>query len=495
VRHNAAVLQWGLVGVPDVQTLDPALASDPTSLTVASLVYGGLVRLDAHLRVVPDGASSWTISHDGRMYTFSIRKGLRFANGRDVTAQDFVDALNRALGPDGSAGAARFYLSLIAHRGTATGATAHVVRSIQAPNASTVRITLVHPAAHFLAELAFPVSFVPDPRIITRFGSSWTDHAAGFGPFVVAEWQHTRYLRLDRNPYYYGGLPALKGIMLRFYPQTNAIPSYQNGSLDLVSGFEPGQTAPAEPFGTRRVPGLALDYLAFNTTRLPFFRLNARRAFAAISSPAFARSAMGHAGFASRELVPSALDVSGVSWRPTRTAAQYLAGARYPRGKGFPAVSLVMPHDPHLYQLARELHRAWKSSLGIPVTVRQLNTSNYDKLLGARAFDMALVEWGGDYPDPQDFLGTQLGSSPDNVTGWTRPAFDRTVALADSYSPLDPRRPLLFRQAANLATAKVPILALDEPAQTAIIRPDLTGVSLTPLGTIVGDWAHARLRS
>jgi ABC-type oligopeptide transport system substrate-binding subunit len=487
-------LQWGVVGVPDVQTLDPALASDPTSLSVASLIYGGLVRLDPHLRVVPDGASSWTISRDGRTYIFTIRKGLRFADGRTVTAQDFAGALNRALGPDGSAGAASFYLGLIAQRTVAArGAPKRVVRAITALSLSTLQISLLRPAAHFLAELAFPVSFVPDPRIIAQFGPSWTDHAAGFGPFVVREWRHTRYLWLDRNPYYYRGMPALRGIMLRFYPDSDATPAYLNGSLDLISGFEPGQPTPSAPFGSRRVPGLALDYLAFNTTRLPFFRLNARRAFSSAWSPALARSAMGTGVFASRGFLPSAFALPSGAWHPTGTGAAYLAGARYPAARGFPSVSLVMTRDPHLYQLGRELQRAWKSRLGVTVGLRQLNTSNYDKVLSARAFDMALVEWGGDYPDPQDFLGTQLGSSSDNVTGWTRPAYDRAVALADSYSPRDQRRNLLFREAASLAADKVPILPLNEPAQAAIIRPDLVGVSITPLGTIVGDWTHAHL--
>jgi oligopeptide transport system substrate-binding protein len=369
------------------------------------------------------------------------------------------------------------------------------VRGIAAVNASTLRITLSHPGAHFLAELAFPTAFVPDPAVIARFGPGWTDHAAGFGPYVVGEWRHTRFLRLDRNPYYYAGTPPLKSIVLRFYPDMSALNAYRNGSLDLVSGLQPGQILPGHPFGTTRVPALALDYLAFNTTRLPFFRLNARRAFASIWSPAMARSAMGAAGFVSRSFLPSALAVSSPIWHPDATSAAYLARARYPRARDFPPISLVMPRDAHLLVLARELRQAWKTRLGITVTLRQLNTSNYGKVLSARAFDLALVEWGGDYPDPQDFLATQLGSSSNNITGWTRPAYDRAVTLADSYNPLDPRRESLFQEASRLATVKVPILPLDEPAQTAVIRPDLVGVALTPLGTIVGDWAHAHLRS
>jgi ABC-type oligopeptide transport system substrate-binding subunit len=112
-------------------------------------------------------------------------------------------------------------------------------------------------------------------------------------------------------------------------------------------------------------------------------------------------------------------------------------------------------------------------------------------VLNARAFDLAIVRWGADYPDPQNFLATQLGSSTDNITGWVRTKYDKVVTLADSYRPTDPRRIALFRQAADLAALKLAILPLDEPAQSALISPDLANVELTPLGTITGVWTRA----
>ena len=179
--HPKTTVQWGLAGISDLPTLDPALASDAASISVASLVYGGLVRFDRHLRVQPDGASHWTISRDGKTYTFFLRPNLRFADGSKVTANDFVAALDRALGPEGPAGTAPFYLQLIV--GSTSGTKP---RGIVAVNRSTVRITLTHPAAHFLSELAFPSSFVPEPSLVRRYGASWTDHAMGFGPYMVS---------------------------------------------------------------------------------------------------------------------------------------------------------------------------------------------------------------------------------------------------------------------------------------------------------------------
>ncbi len=128
------------------------------------------------------------------------------------------------------------------------------------------------------------------------------------------------------------------------------------------------------------------------------------------------------------------------------------------------------------------------------MTVRALDLSSYNKVLNTHAFNVALVRWGADYADPQDFLGTQLGSSPTNITGWSTPAYNRDVEIADSYAMTDSRRTVLFRQAAGLAARKLPIVPLDEPAVSALIRPALTGISISPLGTITIDVTRAGYR-
>lgn len=495
-RHGPDLLSWGILGPSDVPTLDPALASDPTSIGIASLVYGGLVRLDKHLHVQPDGASHWTISRDGLTYTFFLRPNLRFADGRSVTALDFARALNRALGPEGASGTASVYLGGIVHRSAIVRGTTRTTRGITVLNPRTLRITLAQPAAHFLSELAFPASFVPEPALEQDYGPDWTDHAAGFGPYYVQVWRHSRYLTLQRNPHYYGGKPSVQRITIHFYgSEGSALAAYGRGNLDLVSGFQPGQALPTQVAGIRRIPALALDYLAFNATRTPFRHLNVRRAFAAAVSPALVARAMGHTAFASHSFLPSAFGIQVPPWQTKRTPATYLAKAHYPQGQSFPNVVLVMPRDAHLSALGHALQHRWTQQLGLMVQLRPLNSVNYGAVLDAHTFDLALVRWGADYPDPQDFLGTQLGSSSNNVTGWAGRVYDDDVLLADSYQPRDPRRPQLFRQAALLAERRLPLLPLDEPAETALIQPRLAGIDLTALGTIYGDWPHVRYQS
>ncbi|HZU13731.1 MAG TPA: peptide ABC transporter substrate-binding protein [Chloroflexota bacterium] len=476
--RDPGTLHWGLAGVVDIPTLDPALASDPVSINVCSLIYGGLVRLDQHLHAVPDGATRWTISHRGTIYTFHLRHDLRYANGRRVHAADIAASLQRALGPDGAAGPAAVYLADIAAHG------------VTAPNDATVRIVLTHPAAQFLTELAFPTAFVPEPDLPARYGSAWTSHAAGFGPFAVQSWQHGRSLRLVRNRYYYGGLPKVRRIVLQMYGSDAAgVRAYRSGAVDVLSGLPPAQALP-HVSGARAMPALAMDYLAFNTTRLPFRRLDVRHAFAAAAGDPLA--VMQGTAFPAAGFLPSAFGINVPLWTPHRSAADYLARAHYPRGRGFPEVALVLPRDPHLIALAHRLTARWRQELGVVVAIRPLNPTNYTTVLDSRQFDVALVRWGGDYPDPQDFLGTQIGPSSDNVTGWTGPIYARLLAEASRLPPAGASRAALFRTAASLAETHLPIYPLDEPAVTAAIRPGWSGLSLTGLGTISGEWSHVQ---
>jgi oligopeptide transport system substrate-binding protein len=490
VHHPQAIrstLHWGLVGLTDIPTLDPALSSDTASIEMASLLYGGLVRLDAHLRVRPDGASRWRVSPNGRTYTFTIRKHLRFADGKPVTAADFASAFERALGPEASAGTGPFYLSLVAR--TRSG-----VPDIVALNAHTIRITLKHAAAHFLSELAFPSSFVPDPSLQERYGSEWTDHAAGFGPYEVASWEHGRALTLVANPYYYAGRPHIRRIRVAIYPQpASALADYRRGTLDLVSGFAPGGMLPSSLAGRVRVPALALDYLAFNTARFPFHHINARRAFADIPAQRLAADAMGSAAFPARGLLPPAFGLRTRPWRPSRPPRTYLHRAHYKNSSDFPPIALAVPRDRRVYDLALALKTAWEVRLGISVVVRQLDASTYGQALDQRAFDLAFVRWGADYADPEDFLGTQLGSAATNVTGWKTPTYDSTIKLADSLPPANLTRMVLYERAARLASRKVALLPLDDPAETAVISPQLHGVELSPLGTISASWSSVHL--
>lgn len=115
VHSSDGILRLTDEGVTDLASIDPPSgeAGDAQSNLVESLVFGGLVRLDANLRVQPNAASSWTVSDGGKTYTFTMRRGLRFADGAPVTSVDVVYSLNRAFGAEFQEGNTDYYLGHI----------------------------------------------------------------------------------------------------------------------------------------------------------------------------------------------------------------------------------------------------------------------------------------------------------------------------------------------------------------------------------------------
>ena len=110
---GAQKLIWSVDGVNELPGLDPANPQNAQSIQAINLIFGGLVKLDAKLNVVPDGAEKWEVSEDGKTYTFTIREGLKFADGTPVTAGDFAGSINRALQPETASYGASFQLGHI----------------------------------------------------------------------------------------------------------------------------------------------------------------------------------------------------------------------------------------------------------------------------------------------------------------------------------------------------------------------------------------------
>lgn len=275
-------LIWSVEGVNELPGLDPANPQNAQSIQAINLIFGGLVRLDAQLNVVPDGAESWTISEDGKTYTFTIREGLKFADGTPVTAQHFADSINRALQPETASYGAAFQLShVVGAADVASGATP-TASGIQMVDERTLQITTDDVVPYFLSQLTFPVTFVVPTHLIAEKGAQWTEQAFGTGPFQVKEWLHNQKLVLVPNPYYWAGPVGVAEIELPFIQDSEtAYQLYRTGELDIMG-------SPQNPVPAARIPevssspdfqqvgSFAVRYIGFNNKKHPFDNVNVR---------------------------------------------------------------------------------------------------------------------------------------------------------------------------------------------------------------------------
>jgi oligopeptide transport system substrate-binding protein len=501
VHPSRGLLRLSDEGVSDLASIDPPSpeANDAQSSLVEGLVFGGLVRLDQNLHVRSDAAAAWTISNDGKTYTFTLRPGLRFADGTPLVAQDVVWTFNRAFSPAFATGAAESYLGDIVGGTDVAQKKATTVRGIKAIGTRTVQITLAQPAAFILDQLAYAVGDIVPRRLVEKYGRHWTDHAYGTGPFMVKQWTHGQEIDLAPNPYYWRGRPRLKEIIVRFIPDAEeAYRLYRSGALDVVGAvhFPSNRLSEAQRLpGFHEAPQLFTEYLTPNEHRAPFNNVLVRRAFSyAIDRVTIARllynSILPAHGILPPDMPGYDPTLAGQTYNPT-LARQLLARAGYPYGKGLPGITLnVDGGDPQGQIKAVALKEFWQQALHVNVSLNLLEHGAYNDALTARDYQLAFIAWSADYPDPQDFLSLQLRTgTANNNGGYSNPTLDRLTRQADTIVNADARRYRLYRLAEQIALRDAASIVLDWGKAELLIRPSVHNLALNGLGLVAPNWA------
>lgn len=510
---GAQKLIWSVEGVTELPGLDPANPQNAQSIQAISLIFGGLVKLDDQLIVAPDGAESWTVSEDGKTYTFTIREGLQFADGTPVTAQSFADSINRALQPETASYGASFQLGHIVGANDVASGAAKEASGIVVVDDRTLQITLDDNVPYFLAQLTYPVSFVVPAHAIASNPAGWTETAFGTGPFRVKEWQHNQKLILEPNPHYWAGAPGVSEIELPFFQDSEtAYQLYRTGGLDIAGSQQ-------NPIPAARVPevkdspdfhsaaSFAVRYVGFNNKLAPFDDTNVRRAFAlAVDKATLANAVLNGAVAPTDRLLPpgftgSHLPVKGLAF-DAAAAKQALADAGYGESNPFPQVTFTYGVEGDNERVATFLQQQWKENLGVDVVLEPLELATFSENLNTtyltpeQGLQFYLSIWGADYPDPQNFVSQQLRSdSPNNNGHWENAQFDELAKQADTFLGSAEERLQLYNQAEQIAVDEVGWLPLYVPQFSVLIRPEVSGYSLTGQGLIFPDWTKVTGRT
>ncbi|HZQ07357.1 MAG TPA: peptide ABC transporter substrate-binding protein [Anaerolineae bacterium] len=505
-------LIWSVEGVNELPGLDPANPQNAQSVLAINLIFGGLVKLDGQLNVVPDGAEKWSVSDDGKTYTFTIRQGLKFGDGTPVTAQNFADSINRALQPATASYGAAFQLQHVVGAKDVADGKVQTASGIKVVDDHTLQITTDDTVPYFLAQLTYPVTFVVPLDYIKGQGDKWTDKAFGIGPYRVKEWVHNQKLVLEPNPYYWGGTPGVSEIQLPFIQDSEtAYQLYRTGGLDIMGSQQ-------NPVPSARVPevnsspdfhqvaAFATRYIGFNNKKAPFDNLNVRRAFAmAVDKVTLAERVLnGAAGPTDRILPPgfpgSQYPIKGLAFDPA-AAKEELAKAGYGASKPFPQVTLTYGVEGDNERVVTFLQQQWKDNLGVDVTLQPLELGTFSKNLDTtfltpdQGLQFYLSIWGADYPDPQNFVTLQLlSNSPNNNGHWESADFDAIGKKADTFTGPAEERFKLYNQAEQLAIDGVGWLPLFVPRFSVLIKPYVSGVVPTGQYLIIPDFTALRGR-
>lgn len=454
VPDSQQVLRVPLIGQNTLSGLDPATVSDENALAVMSLIYPGLVTLNANQQVVPWAADGLPdVSDDGLTYTFHVRAGLKWSDGTPINANTFAYAINRALSPCVNSSVNYYLFGLkdaVAY--FTTGRCASDGVTVEGPITTlindalivsdplTLKIVLAQPAAYFLNILSYPVAYAVPQQLITAYGKDWTKHLAdgsgmGGSLFALTAWSDNGTITLTRNPKFWGARPLLRQITYTFYPTTDkAYAAWTSGKLDV--GYAPtaqySTVSKEKDFHETGV--LNLFYFAMNWTEAPFNNLLARQAFAmAIDKQAIATDVLNNTVIPTNHIVPQGMPgynpalrgpdgsthLTGNLVAAAQYGLQYANTACHGKFETCPSVVLTIPSgQPELKLVADNALAAWKKALpGWPMSIRVVDKGAMLQQLSSRQLQLWLFNWLGDYPDPQDWLSLQFLPGSDNNIG------------------------------------------------------------------------------
>ncbi len=444
--------------------LDPHIVSARSSYQVLENVIDTLITLDAEQNLVPSLAHTWTVADDGLSVTFELREGVRFSNGKELSAEHVVAVFERLIDPETGSGNAYRMAG---------------VTSIDAPDALTVVLTLDAPNPSLLGHLAssnplgvFDPAGVEDGTINTR--------PIGTGPFMITDYQPGTRVLLERNPYYWDeGLPYLDAVDIRIIgDETVRRTALVTGDIDWAFSVPPQaveELAARDDVVIDSIAAGAYYYIGVNMMEGPLADVRVRQAISyAINRDNIAAAAEFGNAAVTQDPIPStsAWDFSYTpySYDPERARA-LLAEAGYPDGFELE----IMPNSVMDNTVrAAQVIQADLAAVGIRSSIRALEWAEWLQEQGEGNYDTYVCSWNG-LVDPDDFYYAQHRTGEVfNFTGYSNPSVDELLDEARMVTEFDERR-VLYEEINRQIVDEAPYIYLYNPLEIHAYSPDVMG--------------------
>ena len=438
---------------PDPETVDPALNSAVDGGNMILHAFEGLLTLDENGQLKEGQAESWETSEDGLTWTFHLRDGLKWSDGTDLTAEDFVYSWQRVCDPNVAAPYAETVLGMV--KGYDEAVAGDITKlDVQAPDEKTVVVNLAHPCSYFGELAAFATLNPVQKATVEANGDAWATSADTYisnGPFMMTEWVPGSHITFSKNPNYWNA-EAIKLDKLEFelIEDSNAAYSaYTSGEVDMIKDV-PTEEIPSlqgnEEFHVD--PIIGTYYVSLNLQKEYFQDARVRKALSlAIDRNYVANTLMqGTYSPASAIVGPGWLDTDGSSFAENANggtpyidndnfdanleeAKKLLEEAGYPNGEGFPQIEYTTNDAGYHKVVAEYLQQAW-AAIGIDLKVNIVEWASFTPMRRNGEFDVARNGWVGDYTDPSNILELFCTTNGNNDGKYTNADFD--TAIEDS---------------------------------------------------------------
>ena len=473
-------------------TLDPALIADTYGFTVAQQIFDGLVQYDGTLTIVPAIAQSWKGSRDGLQWTFFLRKGVKFHNGREVTADDVIYSFTRILDPKMNSKAAEVFLKVRGAKDFVEGRV-KTVQGFRAVDRYTVQIQLTEASAPFVASLAIGYAKIIPREVIEELGPAFGGRPVGTGPFKFAHWKKDEEIALEANRDYYAGRPYIDRLEYKIYPGTpveKMFASFENGGLEdtLIPASELDRVQATGRYQFFRRPILGVRFFGFNTSEGPLANRLVRQAFNyAVDREALVRDINRGRFKAGQSFLPPGTYGYDPQFRPygydPQQARTLLAKAGYPAGKGLPVFQIWASVKATDIEREHEAIQKYLADVGIRVEFHyNTNWPTFNTQVYEGKFPIFRYGWVADMPEPDNFLYRLFHSqSRNNLTRYRNERVDRLLDRARA-EQVYLKRIELYREAERLIMEDSPVIPLNYYSYERLFQPYVQSIEVSALG-------------
>ena len=452
----------------DPESLDPHKTSTVYEAHILRDLFLGLTTDDAKAEVIPGAAESWTISPDGKVYTFKLRAGATWSDGSPVTANDFVFSWQRVVDPATAAEYAYMLAPVVNAEDVTAGKKKPAELGVKAVDDMTFEVTLNAPTPYLLEMLTHQATYPVSKANVEKFGADFIKpgNLVSNGPYTLAEFVPNDHIKVVKNPKFYDAA-NVKIDVVNFIPtedRSTAMKRFEAGELDSNDDIPTEQLADLKAkFGdqVRLGPYLGTYYYVFKTDKAPWDNPKLRHAISeAIDRDYLAEKVWQNTMIPSYSFVPP-----GISGYETRTT-EYAEMSQIDREDAAKKVLAELgygPDKPLKMEIRYNTSENHKNTavaiqeqlkpLGVEVTLLNTDTkTHYGHLEQHGDMDIARAGWIADYKDPENFLALCKTGTGNNYAVYSNKEFDDLMAAAAaSADPAERMKKLSDAEAVGVA--------------------------------------------
>jgi oligopeptide transport system substrate-binding protein len=477
---------------PEPESLDPQRARTDAELTILRDVYEGLTALDADAKAAPAAASEWSVSPDGREYTFHLRDNLRWSNGDPVVAFDFVNALRRLVDPATASPYGQILDVIENAPEIAAGKKPPDALGVAAPDDRTVLIKLSVPAPYVAGVLAHPSTYPVHRPTLDRLGREFArpGNAVSNGAFVLKDWIVGSHIVAVRNPHYWNNAANQIDTInyLQIPDQGAELLRYRAGEIDVTYTVPPAQFkwVRANLGQELRIsPQISTYYYGYNLYRAPFkdntklrlalsMVIDRERLTESVTGrgelPAYGWVPIGVANYESQKPDWAALTFE----QRVARARELYAAAGYSAAHPLHTQIRYNIDESHT-RIAVAIASMWKEYLGVETELLgeefKVLLQNIDRHDVTQVFRSS---WVGDYNDAYSFAQYLKSDFGINLPGYKNPHYDALLIKAANEVDQNARRAAL-EEAERAMLVDQPVIPLYFLVNKHLVKPYIEG--------------------